>query len=116
MLASPLLDALNRLRFAPRESRPLEAPEEAQLRTQGNLFRPGCTVLAGPGFDAGTVYGNRFSGRVVLDGEVYGSVLEDTEIGPGTVVDQCPLVRRTLVGPGVLLRHSTLDCSTPTAY
>lgn len=113
---SPLLEALKPLRGVRRDVRPLEPVEEAQLRAQGNLFRPGCEVLAGPGFDASAVHGSRFVGRVVLAGEVYQSVLEDTELEAGVVIDQCPLVRRTLVGAGALVRHSYLDCSTPTAY
>ena len=116
MLPSPLLDALELLRSTPPVGRPLTVAEERRLRSQGNLFRPGAIVLAGDGFDTDAIHGNRFSGRVVLGGEVYQSVLEDVEVGAGARVDRCPLVRRTIVGPGSVVRDSTLDCSAPTSF
>jgi len=116
MLESPLLEALRLLRTAPPVGRSLTAAEVDSLRSQGNLFRPGAVVLAGGTFDLQTIHGNRFSGRIVLDGEVYNSVLEDVEVGSGALVDQCTLVRRSLIGAGAIVRNSTLDCSTPTSY
>jgi hypothetical protein len=115
MLDSPLLEALRLLRTSA-PARPLDAREHEQLRAQGNLFRSGCTVLAGPGFQPENFHFNRFAGRVVLDGEAYHSVLEDTGLAEGALVDQCPLVRRTLVGAGSLVRHSHLDCTAPTTF
>jgi hypothetical protein len=116
MIASPLRDALALLRSERTDLRPLTEAETARLLTQGNLVRPGTTLWAGPGFDPAFVHGNRFSGRVVLSGEVYRSVLEDSEVAAGAVVDQCALLRRTLVGPRALVRQSSVDCTDPTAY
>jgi len=116
MPASPLLDALTRLRSSPTLTRPLTGDERRLLTAQGNLFHPVGEVLAGPFFDPATIHGNRFCGRVVLAGEVYHSVLEDSEVAAGAVVDRCSLVRRTLVCAGASVRNSSLDCSSPTSY
>ena len=116
MPESPLLEALELLRLPRTDLRALTEEEMTALRSQGNLWRSECELWAAPGFVVGNIHFNRFSGRVVLSGEVYHSVLEDVEVGEGAVVDQCPLVRRTLVGARAKVRHSTLDCSTPTSY
>ena len=116
MLFSPLLEALAPLRLVREDSRPLTLEERGLLQSQGNLFAPECQVLAAPGFDPSTIHANRFSGRVVLSGEIYKSVVEDSEIGAGALVDRCPLVRRVLVGPAAIVRNSTLDCIAPTSY
>jgi len=116
MPESPLLQALEPLRVARTGFRPLTETEKQTLRSQGNLWRPGCVLLAAPGFDLACIHFNRFAGTVVLSGEIYHSVLEDVEISEGAMVDQCPLVRRTLIGSQALVRHSTLNCSAPTSF
>jgi hypothetical protein len=116
MLESPLLEALALLRSAPTSARALTPAETEQLRRQGNLFGPGCEVRAGAGFEASTVHFNRFSGKVVLAGEVYHSVLEDAELAAGALVDGCSLIRRTVIGPGAVVRDSYLDCTAPTSF
>jgi len=116
MLHSPLLDALRLLRTQVPETRALTSGEMAQLLSQGNVFHPGCQVLAGPDFHGDTVHGNRFQGRVVLGGQVYHSVLEDVELGPGVSIDRCSLVRRVRVEAGASLRNSSVDCSSTTSY
>jgi len=116
MPESPLLDALRLLQADRFDLRLLTDDERDFLGTQGNLFRPNCSLWAAPGFDPEAVHGNRFSGRVVLAGEVYHSVLEDVEMAAGSVVDRCSLIRRTLVGSGSLIRNSYLDCTTRTSF
>jgi len=116
MLDSLVFDALRRLRANHTSPRCLSAEEVARLRSQGNLIRPGCELLAGPGFDPDQVHASRFSGRVVLSGEVYRSSLEDVELDEGVFIDQCPLVRRAVVGARTLIRHSTIDCTAETTF
>lgn len=116
MTDSPLLEALLLFRSPRTDARPLTEEEIDGLRLQGNLLSPGCELWAGPGFDPRRIHFNRFSGKVILAGEVYHSVLEDVEVYRDALVDQCPMVRRTLVCAGAVVRHSNLDCSAPTSY
>lgn len=116
MIESPLLDALLPLRSVATDLRPLSSAEVDQLRAQGNLLAPGCALWAGPEFSTNGFHFNRFVGRVLLSGEAYHSVVEDSELAPGSLVDRCALVRRTLVGSGAVVRNSSLDCSTPTTF
>lgn len=114
MLPSPLLDALNRLRVPP-AVRELTPGEKAELSSQGNRFE-GAHLSAGPGFDVRQVWHSQFAGRVVLDGAIVHSSLEDTVVGKGASVEWCPLVRRTLIGEKALVRNSSLDCGAATTY
>lgn len=116
MRPSVLLEALHQLKKTTVQARPLGDSERDSLRAQGNLIAPGAEILAGEGFALETIHGNRLRGRVVLAGEVYGSVLEDVVVGPGAVVDGCPLVRRTVIGARAVVRASSLDCSSPTTF
>ncbi len=116
MLLSPLRDALQALRSRKVSARALNLDELHLLEKQGNLLRPGALVLAGPGFDPTRVHGNRFSGRVVLSGEVYASSLSDVELGPDVVVEHCPSLRRLTVGARSLVRNSTVDCTATTNF
>ena len=99
MLESPLLEALVSHRSPRPKVRALDEEEVKRLRSQGNLLRPGVELLAGEGFDPEGFHYNRFSGRVVLSGECFHSVVEDSELSEGCLVDHCPLLRRTHVGP-----------------
>src|SRR5262245_31682488 len=114
MLASPLAEALGRVRSVPK-TRPLTREELETLRMQGNLVA-GAELEAGDGFDPSFFHFNRFAGRVVLAGQVYHSVLEDVRLGDGCLIDHCPSVRRVIFGRGVKLLHSTVDCTAPTTF
>lgn len=116
MLASPLLQALAARRRPVPGLRRLSPDEVVRLKSQGNLWSETAELWAGPGFQADLVAGNRFVGRVVLDGQIYHSTLDDAELGPDCLVDRCPLIRRAWLGPGAVVRHSSLDCSAPTSF